>query len=96
MGLDITIHRKDSNYGEDLYYNGRNRYGQIRDLMVEKYNYKYGEDLLLTDEMIKDLLIIVHNKIIELSTDIVIYGQLYNELIFVFMDVESWYFEATW
>ena len=96
MGLDITIHRKDSKYGEDFYYNGRNRYGHIKDFMVIKYNYKYGEDLLLTDEMIQDLLTIVHNKIIELSPNTVLYGQLYNDLIFVSMDDESWYFEATW
>lgn len=100
MGLDITIHRKDSKYGEDFYYNGRNRYRQIKDLMVEKYNYKQNEDLLLTDTMVKDLLTVVHNRIIELSnesTDIVLYGQLYNDLIFVFdnMYEEDWYFEAT-
>lgn len=98
MGLDITIHRKDTPYGRDFYYNGRNRYRQIKDLMVEKYNYKYGKDLLLTDKMIKDLLTIVHNKIIELSPDTVLYGQLYNDLVFVFdnMYVEDWYFEAIW
>lgn len=101
MGLDITIHRKDTPYGRDFYYNGRNRYKQIKDLMVEKYNYKYGKDLLLTDAMIKDLLTVVHNRIIELSnesTDVVLYGQLYNDLVFVFdnMYVEDWYFEATW
>lgn len=101
MGLDITIHRKDTPYGRDFYYNGRNRYRQIKDLMVEKYNYPYGKDLLLTDTMIKDLLTVVHNRIIELSnesTDVVLYGQLYNDLVFVFdnMYVEDWYFEATW
>lgn len=101
MGLDITIHRKDSRYAEDFYYNGCNRYRQIKDLMVEKYNYKQNEDLLLTDKMIKDLLTVVHNRIIELSnesTDIVLYGQLYNDLVFVFdnMYEEDWYFEATW
>lgn len=101
MGLDITIHRKDTPYGRDFYYNGRNRYRQIKDLMVEKYNYSYGKDLLLTDKMIKDLLTVVHNRIIELSnesTDVILYGQLYNDLVFVFdnMYVEDWYFEATW
>ena len=101
MGLDITIHRKDIPYGEDIWVNGRSRFGAVRNLMVEKYQYKYGEDLLLTEAMIKDLLTIVHNKIISCGIedgDVMIYAGFYNNLITVFdsMFEEDWYFEATW
>ena len=41
MGLDITLHRKDTPYGKDFWVNGRMRFGSIRDLMVKKHNYKY-------------------------------------------------------
>ncbi len=107
MGLDITLHRKNVPYGKDYWFNGRNRFGGIRDLMVETYGYKYGKDLLLTIEMVKDLLTLTH-KLIIISIqneqdfyDVDIYKDLYDALIRIADDIyfdedEEWYFEATW
>ena len=109
MGLDITLHRKNTPYGRDYWFNGRNRFGQIRDLMVDIYNYKQGSDLLLTIEMIEDLLNFTNKLIIESMKDqqsffdVFIYKDLYDALIriaddsfFNDGDDEEWYFEATW
>lgn len=109
MGLDITLHRKNTPYGEDYWFNGRNRFGQIKDLMVDIYNYKQGSDLLLTIEMIEDLLTFTNKLIIEAMQDqqhffdVYIYKNLYDALIRIADDIffnddedEEWYFEATW
>ena len=107
MGLDITLHRKNTPYGEDYWFNGRNRFGNIRNLMVDIYNYKQGSDLLLTIEMIENLLNMTHTLIIysmnnkEDFYDVDIYNELYNALIRIADDIyfdedEEWYFEATW
>ena len=101
MGLDITLHRKDTPYGKDFWVNGRMRFGSIRDLMVEKHNYKYGKDLLLTKEMIIDLLNITHKNLIEADEfDMMVYANFYSDLLYVYNKMmynnEDWYFEATW
>lgn len=101
MGLDITLHRKDTPYGKDFWVNGRMRFGCIRDLLVEKYGYKYGKDLLLTKEMIIDLLDITHKHLIEADeNDIMVYANFYSDLLYVYNKMiysnEDWYFEATW
>ena len=109
MGLDITLHRKNTPYGEDYWFNGRNRFGKIRDLMVDTYKYKAGTDLLLTIEMVKDLLTLTHKLIIvsmqdpQKFYDVYRYKELYNALIRIADNIffdddedEEWYFEATW
>lgn len=106
MGLDITLHRKDVVYGKDYWFNGRNRFGAIKDLMVDIYNYKQGEDLRLTVPMMQDLLTMTHKLIIASTQnpndyyDIAIYDDLYNALLKITDDIlfaaEEWYFEATW
>lgn len=101
MGLDITLHRKNTPYGKDFLVNGRMRFGSIRDLMVEKHNYKYGKDLLLTKEMIIDLLNITHKNLIEADEfDMMVYANFYTDLLYVYNKMiynnEDWYFEATW
>lgn len=110
MGLDITLHRKNTPYGEDYWFNGRIRFGKIRDLMVDTYKYKAGTDLLLTIEMVKDLLTITNKLIIKSMQDpqdfyyVYTYKELYNALIRIADNIffndddedEEWYFEATW
>ncbi len=101
MRLDITIHRKGTPYGEDYWVNGRIRYASVKKLMVEKYQYKYGEDLLLTKGMIIDLLDITHKLLIEADeSDMMEYANFYTDLLYVYNKMirknEDWYFEATW
>ena len=110
MGLDITLHRKNTAYGKDYWFNGRNRFGKIRDLMVDIYNYKPGSDMLLTIEMIKDLLTLTNELIIKSMKnsqdffDVYHYKILYDALIRIADNIffddddedEEWYFEATW
>lgn len=101
MGLDITLHRKDAPDDKYFWVNGRMRFGAIRDLMVEKYNYQYGKDLLITKEIIIDLLNITHaNIIISDEFDLSIYMNFYADLLYVYNTMiysnENWYFEATW
>lgn len=107
MGLDITLHRKNTPYGKDYWFDGRIRFGKIRDLMVDTYKYIAGTDLLLTIEMVKDLLTLTHKLIIVSMQDpqdfydVDIYIELYNALIRIAEDIyfdedEEWYFEATW
>lgn len=101
MGLDITLHRKGTPYGEDFWVNGRMRFGCIRDLMVDKYNYQYGKDLLITKEIMIDLLNITHAYIITSDErDLSVYMDFYADLLYVYGEMiygdEDWYFEATW
>lgn len=65
MGLDITIHRKGVPYGSDFWINGRRKFGSMKDLMVEKYNYQYGTDHLITWEVWSDLISIIESKMRE-------------------------------
>ena len=65
MGLDITIHRKGVPYGSDFWINGRIKFGPIKNLMVEKYNYQYGTDYLITWEVWSDLISIIESKMRE-------------------------------
>ena len=108
MGLDITIHRKGVPYGSDFWINGRRKFGPIKDLMVEKYNYQYGTDHLITWEIWSDLTSIIESKMCEcienekahVTEDFYIYNDFKNFLYAIFVDVcdktQNWYFEATW
>lgn len=101
MGLDITLHRKGTPYGKDFWVNGRMRFGCIRDLMVDKYNYQSGKDLLITKEIMIDLLNITHANIITSDEfDLSVYMDFYGDLLYVYSEMfygdEDWYFEATW
>lgn len=101
MGLDITLHRKGTSYGGDFWVNGRMRFGCVRDLMVDKYNYQYGKDLLITKEIMIDLLNITHANIITSDGfDLSVYMDFYSDLLYVYHKMinnnENWYFEATW
>lgn len=101
MGLDITLHRKGTPYMRDFWVNGRMRFGCIRDLMVDKYNYQNGKDLLITKEIMIDLLNITHSNIITSDEfDLSVYMNFYGDLLYVYNKMiysnEDWYFEATW
>lgn len=103
MGLDITIHRKNVPYGSDFWVNGRRRYGDIVDLMKRKYNYQYGEDLLITWEIHSDLVSVLQEMMLESMDDEVdyfLYNEFYHFLCDIMDDVcdkkQEWYFEATW
>lgn len=102
MGLDITLHRKGTPYGEDFWFNGRNTYREIRDYMINERNYRYGEDYLLTYLLCEELKTIIINFITtdeDLSKKInLLY--FHNALLEIQHDILSnntiWYFEATW
>ena len=68
MGLDIELQVKKNN---DIYdyeeFNGRMTFGNIKDFMLEKYNYQYGEYLKLNLAMIKSMVKELINECYEKS-----------------------------
>lgn len=70
MGLDIELQVRKNN---DIYYceefNGRMAFGNIKDFMLEKYNYQYGEYLKLNLTMIKSIVKKLINECYEKSDD---------------------------
>ena len=59
MGLDITT---QINGQFDETFNGRSVFGTLRDYMVKKYNYQYGEDMPLNKSIIKDMVNFLINE----------------------------------
>lgn len=56
MGLDIELQvRKNNEIYDYQDFNGRMAFGNIKDFMLEKYNYQYGEYLKLNLSMIKSM-----------------------------------------
>lgn len=71
MGLDINIEAKSKKETYEWSFSGRSRWGDFVLYMENEFDYRYGEDMILTKPIINKMIgdLIYHSREIDVEDD---------------------------